>query len=354
MGISAPGITPRRIGALAIASAVGFVLPLASFTGNAAASNTVKQSVKVTQSNWYWESPLTLPVANPLPIALPDNPIPAGILIPSGDLAVSLTNAATHDVDRTTYLQFATGSANATAKVTSFTFTVKVDPANLTNYPPGAQPALVACYPSRAWDGGPGSTSYAKKPQELCEGAPAGKYDAKAQTYTFQVKSFAQDWVGGTNLGVAIVPSATQATPFILALKGPKTVAASISYVQGVAVAAPTVKPTTALPVALPDVTPAQQSTVSEPVSVAIPVTPTQPVVSTSVPNAFTAASGTRVIGETSYDSNFWLSLLAAVVGIGLVGWFMGRRPAPVAVRAESSRLTQVLAARAALGATRQ
>lgn len=339
----------RVVGALGVAAAA--LAPVAFSVGSAAAADTVTQQVKVTQSNWFWESPLTLPVELPVPVPVPENPVPAGILIPAGDLATSLTNAATKDVDRVTYLQFATGDANDTATVKSFKFTLKVDSGNLTNYPPGVIPSLEACYPSRTWAAGEGSTSYTQKPLEDCDGAAEGKYDAATKSYTFEVKSFAQDWVEGVNFGVAVRPSAKQLTPFILAFQGPKTVTAAISYVQGAADAVGgIVAPVNDLPVVLPDVTPVVP-VVEAAAPVAIPVTPTAPVVSApQSTGVFTAAAGTRVIGETSYDGSFWWSIVAGLAGVVLVGWFMGRRPAPVTTTVSTSRLSQVLAARARAG----
>lgn len=356
--------TSRRLGTVGVfgvlASAGAICAPLSFGASAALAADAVTQQVKLTQSNWYWESPFTLPVEAPAPVPIPDNPIPAGVLIPDGDLATSLTNSADQHADRVTYLQFGVGSANDTARVKHFTFTLQVDSANLTNYPPGQIPALAACYPSRSWEAGKGSTPYTEKPQEDCDGAAEGKYDPATESYTFDVASFAQDWVQGTNLGVAVRPSVKQLTPFVLAFKGPKTVTAAITFVQGAPRPAPGAgTPIASGPVMLPDVSPAGPADpsgqagpdVALAAPVQLPVTPTAIAPTVADPKGagvFTAAAGNRVIGETSYDTRFWLALVAGLAPLALVGWFVSRRPTPVRVAATSSRLTQVLAARAA------
>ena len=349
-----PGTRATRRRALGLA-----VVPLVSGAAacllpapSASASDVITKPVSVTSFNWYWNKLVTVPALPvPLPVtlpALPDTPlpIPDGVLIPTGDLAVSSKGEPSGEPDRETYLTFSLGGAKAGATVKSFTFTITVDKNNLTNAKASTVP-LIACFPSRFWDAGKGGQDFSQKPRDDCNGAPAGKYDSAKQTYTFDVTDFAKDWVDGSNLGVSIRQAASQTTPFILAFTGPKTVTGSISYTQ----ALPDV-PVVAVAPVVDKVTPsAPQVTDTGGVvaTVDIPKVPTANLPGVTVaPNTFTAASGNRSIGATTFDSRFWTSSLLGVVAIALLGWFVGRRPvAARAVAAKPSRLSQVLSARA-------
>ena len=335
---------------LAVALGSALVQP-----GTASAGTIVTKATKVTESNWFWNKTAQIPpeVLALLPVqppALPeqDLPIPDGILVPKGDLAVSYRGEPSGEPDRETYLTFDLGGATPGATVKSFSFTLKVDQSNLTNVKSGDVP-LIACFPTRFWDKGTGAAVWSAKPQDDCDGAPAGKFDAAKQTYTFQVASFAQDWADGTNIGVAIRHAKSQTTPFILAFQGPATVTGKIAY-------APALPDAPSVPVA-PIVKPvapvvSDGGTVSGPavtVPDVIPAVPTAPMPGVTVaPNTFTPAGGTHAIGATTFEGRFWMSMLLGVLGVGLLAFYVGRRPVPVkATTTQMSRLSQVLSARA-------
>ena len=131
---------------------------------------------KVTASNWYWNKTTqipALPVTPPVPVPalpLPDIPIPDGVLVPKGDLAVSFRGEPSGEPDRETYLSFDLGGAAPGSIVQSFTFTIAVDKANLTNAKAADIP-LIACFPSRTWDTGVGGALYSEKPNDICADA---------------------------------------------------------------------------------------------------------------------------------------------------------------------------------------
>lgn len=343
----------RRISGVAIALVVAPSLVFLSTGSIASADATVTQPSKVTASNWFYNSGVTLPieVPVPLPVTIPENPVPPGILIPNGDLAVSSKSAdAGNAPDRETYLMFSLAGAHDPAKITSFTFTVFTDTSNLTNFPPGAIP-LIACLPTRIWDPGPGSVGFSQKPIDDCSDAPKATYNAAAKSYTFQIKDIAQEWVDGSMVGVSIRHAETYKTPFILALKGPSTVTAKISYEQ---LAGPaSVITTPILPITPTDVIP-QVAVPAPPVpdlSTTTPATPTTPtLVAPQVASPLTAASASVPIGHTTYDSRFWIAVIVGLLGLLVVGYFLGRRPKQVVIVQEKSKLSQVLSARSRSG----
>lgn len=349
--------TRRTAVGLAVVPLVSGVAACLLPAPSASASDVIIKPVTVTSSNWYWNKLITIPALPALPVplpvsppALPDTPlpIPDGILVPNGDLAVSSKGEPSGEPDRETYLSFSLGGAKPGATVKAFSFTLTIDKSNLTNTKLSTVP-LIACFPSRFWDPGKGGQDFSQKPQDDCNGAPEGKYDAAKQTYTFNVASFAKDWVDGSNLGVSIRQAKSQTTPFILAFTGPKTVKGTISYVAGL----PEV-PVVAVAPVVDAVTPQEPVTTTTDVvgstegSIDIPKVPTATLPGVTVaPNTFTAASGNRSIGATTFDSRFWSSSILGIVAIALLGWFVGRRPvAAGAVAARPSRLSQVLSAR--------
>jgi hypothetical protein len=96
-------------------------------------------------------------------------------------------------------------------------------------------PKLIACRPKKAWSGGDGAEQFAGKPKDDCTDAAPGAFDDKKQTYTFDLTSFAQQWVdGAANNGVAIRHALDYTKPFQVIFLPADKATATMTYTPAV------------------------------------------------------------------------------------------------------------------------
>jgi hypothetical protein len=209
----------RTVGVLMAGALAPLLAAVPAYAGGA-----THAKAKVLQANWYWAKQTDALAAETAGTPLSGKSEPSGV--PAGDLAVAYVNGS--DPNKETYLAFDESELTADSKVTSFSFTLALDPN--TPQVQTSPPALIACLPTRPWSNGQGD-DVANKPYDDCTHFAKGAFDAKAQTYTFTVTRYAQRWVDDVNTGVAIRESKDTTTPFQLAFSGPKTVKASLAYI---------------------------------------------------------------------------------------------------------------------------
>ena len=185
--------------------------------------------VSLTQSTWYWQAE----VAAGTGVAVPGSPPPIvpDPTVPSGDLAVSGPEQQ-GNAPKETYLEFDVSSIPAGSTISSFKFSIPVDPAAQSLVPAGTVPPIIACTPEVSWSGDPGPQPPTQKPTDHCNpAAPKVTSTDNGKTYSVDITSIANSWVasGGQNFGVAITDDPSNASTAYQVVFGP---ASAISKLQ--------------------------------------------------------------------------------------------------------------------------
>ncbi|MDQ1713588.1 MAG: hypothetical protein QOE45_3038 [Frankiaceae bacterium] len=315
------------------AVALGAVFPFGAVTAHADTANP-----QVDQANWFWAEQVggTIPGSPgvPYPTGVPDQTVPKD----SNDLAVAgnpaQQNKDPKGVDKEAYLSFGLATVPVGSTVTSFTFTVPLDPAAHSAYDPNAVPVLVACAPKGGWGQGAlgqNGDQFDGKPADDCANAPEGKFDAAKLTYTFDVTDLAAKWAGGDfNFGVAIRNAEDYTTPFNLVLGPVEKITAAIDFTAPAPVVVPTTPPVP--PVDNGGVTPpttgGYTGGIITPPVVDVPVPQPQPqqppVTPVTAPRPAVQIAARPLTQETSPSAGFWLAMLAGVVLLGVVSLVLG------------------------------
>jgi hypothetical protein len=221
----------RRMLQLAVLTALtgpGVVLLGPVTAAQAAGSQTVQPGV--LQTAWFWQT--AAEQVNP-PVAPPAAPPTEPSGVPKGDVAVANTSNDGSS-SKMTALAFQVGALKTGATVTAFTLSLTIDSSG-TNVDQSRAP-VVACLPTRLWSANEGG-DYTNEPVTDCSTKAVPKISG--DTYTFQVADIAQEWVGGPNLGVALLndPDNTQ-TPFQTVFSV-KSIKAKMTYTPPVAAPPP-------------------------------------------------------------------------------------------------------------------
>jgi hypothetical protein len=182
----------------------------------------------VLQANWYWAKSTDAADSATVGTPLQGESEPSNV--PAGDLSVSYVNGT----NKESYVAFDQNLLSSVSRVRAFRVTLFLDQSSPQLDTPVQPPALRACLPVRTWSSGAGD-DIAQKPADNCAHAAKGRYDAKAQSYTFLIPRFAQDWVDDVNTGVAITyDPAAATTPFQVNFRGSKSVKAAMTFVPAV------------------------------------------------------------------------------------------------------------------------
>lgn len=332
--------TPYRIATTLVA--LGAVFPF-----GATAAHAEVETPLVDQANWFWAEQVggTIPGSPgvPYPAGLSDPTVPSN----TNDLAVAGNPAQQQKdpkgVEKEAYVSFGLTTMPLGATVNSFTFTWPLDQqaTSGTAYDTQTPPILVACLPKGGWGQGnlgQHGDQFDGKPQDDCAGAPAGKFDPTAKTYTWDITALAQKWSDGEiNFGVAIRNEETYTTPFNLVFAPVDKITTSLDYTPPVPEApVPTTNP---VPPTDNNVVPPPSTgggynptPVTPPVSNVTPSaapqsSPPAPVVQQPV----TRSAARPLTQETGMTGAFWLAMLAGVVLIGVVSLVLGNPEVAVA-----------------------
>jgi hypothetical protein len=344
----------RKVLQLAVLTALtgpGVVLLGPVTAAQAAGSQSAKPGV--LQTAWYWQT--AAEQVNP-PVAPPAQPPSEPSGVPKGDVAVANT-ATDGSSSKSTAIAFQVGALKAGATVNSFTLSLTLDSGGgATNANASAAP-IVACLPTRLWPAGEGS-DVSNAPPTDCANKAAAKINGN--TYTFALSGIAQQWVGDTNLGVALVndPTNTQ-TPF-QAVFPVKSIKATMTYTPPVAAPPPPPQSTPGLggsgvgngtgttgssnsgagataqapgPVSLPPTGPTTQSTTPTGQTPQVAPSTTAPA---STPAALTKSDSSMPNGA------FWLGAIAIALLIVVAGAVLADDAVPVPTAA-TTRLGRVL-----------
>jgi hypothetical protein len=295
-------------------------LPLAAFPTTAAAAAAAPIVAAVDKSAWSWRQ--ALPAG--LPVDEPSR-------VPEGDLAVASDGDPQGRPSKATYLHLDLSGLRAGSRVEALTVSLPLDPAGQSS--DSAAVRLVACRLVAPFTPGEG-VDPAVMPEEDCAGAPAGRYDAEAGSWSFGLTTLAAEWAADplSNHGFVVRPPADYLLPtdlpFQLAFAGPSKVRVEL-LAELPAVAVPPVPetadrgqaaPPAFVPVEAPSfaaISPPVQPSVALPPDVAAPLTaPTQP----ALPAAAAAARATARALPPARTSTGALWSLAAFVGLLLVG----------------------------------
>ena len=206
LALTAPGVA--LLGPAAMASAAGVT--------------SVKPDV--LQAAWFWQT--AYEQANP-PVgeAPPSVTEPSGV--PDGDLAVAATNSDGSS-SKLSVLAFDLGkAAKAGSTITTFTFSATLDKGPGAANVNASSAPVVACLVTRGWAPAQGG-DYSDAPATDC--ATKVKPTIKGDTFTFEVPAIAQEWVGSSNLGVALVNDPDNTQPFQAVFTGPKTIKAEMAF----------------------------------------------------------------------------------------------------------------------------
>ncbi|HVE98656.1 MAG TPA: hypothetical protein VNA12_05695 [Mycobacteriales bacterium] len=354
--------TTHRI--LSTAIALGAVFPVGMPVAQAA---EVKLPVEV--GAWFWDDQQDDTSQASTPRALSG--------VPEGDLAVAITDGAGRAAEvqpndpadpsddetqkrsnKETFLQWDLSAYPEGSIVESFTTTLFLDPAGRNVSAPtvavpgqptrAGRPNIIACRPLIGFGEADG-VGYANKPALDCRDASTGTFDEVAQSYTFDLTVFAQDWIDGLidNRGVGVRPELDEDDPFNLVFMGPaKVVTTAVITPAEVEV------DTEAEPELIP--TPDQgfdsgsggSTVVFEP-TIEAPVAPAPaPVQAPAAPpvvSVNTVAARPAIERDLTVAPSFWLALLAGVGLLGVVSLVLGDPVVPVrgdrtAVRAPAGR----------------
>ena len=306
---------------------------------------------KPLQTAWYWYRASDAFPLQPAPAVVP----PSDPSTPDGGLPVSpnpnVNQAAPERMIKESYVSFDISAVPATATINSFKMTAPV----VADYTQQSEvPKVVACLPPRAWTAGT-ALAWSDKPFVDCgTGKAAGSYDDASKTWTFDLTTFAQGWLGGGNVGIALTndPEYT-GKPYQVVFDAAK-IKAEVTWTPAAPVVSqpvpqvpqPQVAPppmpvgssgslssgsvggtTYVPPVAPPVVQPAPQ-VANGPV--------TQPVALAAVPLRVGGAPG----------AGFWVLGLCLAGLLVLASWILGDTSEPVAVRTGDNRLDRALRAR--------
>jgi hypothetical protein len=199
------------------------LLPLALCAAPAEAAQVDAVSLVVDRSAWTWRHPVPAPG---LPVEEPSQ-------VPAGDLAVASDGDPGGRPAKATYLRLDLTPLPAAAEVSALSLSLPVDTAAQSVVPDGVR--LVACRLLADFTPGEG-TDPATAPKEDCAGAPEGRYDAAAGTWSFALATTAQQWAldRGSNHGVVVRPAPDYAlpdgVPFQIVFEGAAQVRAALSF----------------------------------------------------------------------------------------------------------------------------
>ncbi|HVE63515.1 MAG TPA: hypothetical protein VNB94_06920 [Mycobacteriales bacterium] len=246
--------------------------------------------------------------------------------------------------------------------VDSFSVTLLVDPAGRSaelpplavpgQVPRGGQPSIMACRPLVGFGEADGA-GYADKPALDCRDAATGAYDAKTDSYTFDLTVFAQDWVDGLidNFGVGLRPDVEEDDPFQVTFMGAPKIVTTATF---------TAAEETIEEVIAPPPTPEEQTTfdsgssdsgstdlsfaptvevLEAPAPVAQPAPAPAPAAASAPAVVVTTVAARPMTRDLSVGPSFWLSLLAAVGLLGIVSLVLGDPVVPVTGQRTPSRI---------------
>lgn len=346
--------TATRI--LSVGLCLGASVPLAVAPAIAATtgpSASTSLTAKVLMATWFWNKAVDAPA--PLPVGLPPTELPPGVPsgFPASDLVVGSKGDPSGNPDKETYLSFDLHQLNARSVIDTFTFNFTIDSSNLTNVQSGEVP-LEACLPTRTWEAAPDGGSWVNKPADDCSAPALGTFNATKKAYTFEVSSIMQNSIGGQNLGVAIREPMSYTNPFQIAFTGARTITATVTFHQ-LPPDVPT--PVAVVPVVPPTLGGSAPATVgsviggeigavlgAQPATVPTVANPTPLIGHELTPATSLAPFG----GDTRLGRNFWLASALGVLGVLAIGLVLGQRPKVALAVASGTRLSAVLAARAA------
>jgi hypothetical protein len=238
--------TTARLAGVALLTAI--VLPF----GWAVASADTATKLPAYVGGWYWREQQsgTTPVGGvPIPSV---NTTASGVSNVS-NLAVAWLGDAEKRPDKMALLAWDpyTAGIDTGASISKFVFTVTLakdeKQVNLAH----AKDVLVACQPLKGWGEASGDDLDQAPPYD-CANAVKPTVDEAKGTFTYDVTSFAGEWVDGDNFGVALVPSSQVTQPFQLVFQPYAAALADVEFTP--AAAEPTVEPTVDVP--LPSVAP--------------------------------------------------------------------------------------------------
>lgn len=310
------------------------------------------------QSAWFWTH---VSAAGPVALGSTD---PEPSEVPPGDLPVA-SNDGQGDASKESLLAFDMSAVPAGATVTAFTVVLTLDPAAPSLDP--SPPALVVELAQRGFTNGQAGTEPVDMAPPTDTSHPvSGSYNAKAGTYTFALPTIAQSWVDDVNNGLAVLPTAADVTPFQLSFLGGAKVSAKLSF-----------QPPAATPIAVTQVSAAPAGSVGSagslgsggtgnvPVQVPGALVPNAPglagggspavppqVATSSAPPATQSTAAAEPATVAAIRGPQLVLPLLGVVGVAalllLVSLTVGGvAPAPAGLAGQTSRLTQVLRARA-------
>ena len=304
----------------------------------------------VLQTAWYWQT--AYQQANP-PVAPPAAPPTEPSGVPKGDIAVANTSTDGTST-KMSAIAFQLGGLTSGATVTKFTFSITLDSSPGATQVDASAAPILACLPTRLWTPAEGG-SYTDEPAFDC--ATSAKPTIKGNTYTYAITNIARQWVGGPNLGVALVNDPSNSSTPFQAVFTVKSIAASMDYTlpvtpapnghtgqlggagsgngngsvggsTGATTAAPPPAPVS-LPPSGPTTTTAQ--TPAQPPQVATPTTP--------------ATVATRSPASSSPNTPFWIAAVALALLIVVSGVVLADDNVPTPAAA-TTRLARVLRAR--------
>lgn len=305
----------------------------------------------VLQTAWYWKT--AIQQVNP-PVAPPAPPPTEPSGVPKGDLGVATTSGDGSST-KMAAIAFQLGGLTSGATITKFTLSITLDGSpSATQVNAGAAPVL-ACLPTRLWTPAQGG-SYTDEPSFDC--STSAKPTIKGSIFTYSIANIAQQWVGGPNLGVALVNDPTNTAPF-QAVFTAKSISAQMSYTLPVAPVpnghtgklggagtgngngsvGGSTGTTAAAPPAPVNLPPSGPTTTTN------PVTPAQsPQVAPTTPTPTTPLAVRRA-DSSAPDTAFWIGALAIALLVVVAGVVLAddNVPAPTAT---ATRLGRVLRAR--------
>jgi hypothetical protein len=324
--------------------ALGAVFP---FGAIAAHADTAQPAV--LQATWYWQENTV--AAGPESL----NPPTTVSGVPDKDLAVASKGDSGGVPDKETYLAFDVSAIPALSSISRFVVTLAVDdsPQAVQASPPDLK--LMACAAVRAWTPGVAGASWTQKPADDCSAKIAGKFDATAKTWTFDITSIAQAWSNGDPaLGIGIVGDPTYTTPFQVVFKPATTVKTSVDFTPPAPTSTePAVAPTPAYtpPVQVDTSGPAPVTSVNVPPVVPQPTPQPPPVALATTPSRrVNTVANVPFTHSTTIPGSFWLAALAGVVLLGVVSLVLGDPEVPTDVA--SGSVTKSLRQRRAVRGT--
>lgn len=222
---------PRLAGWVGTACLVGSLLGGASPLRAATAEQAVPATAPLVASAWFWSQQLSGasgPGGQPATVQDPT--------VPSGDLVVAGPEE-NGQPQKETYLSFDVSVIPPGSQILSFVITLPVDPAGTNLTPSGVAAPIVVCEPKTSWSPGE-AQPFSQKPADACAtGAPKVTTRDGGRSYSVDVASVAQSWVGpdGVNLGVAITDNPSNTSTAYQVVFGPGStltrLSASVTYI---------------------------------------------------------------------------------------------------------------------------